>query len=501
MKSYWIDTSKNLKELSSLTQNISADICVIGAGMFGLTTAYYLTKKGFNVVIIDKNNIGEKASGYTTAKITSQHGLIYNYLIESFGIDFAKKYLNANQEAINNIKSIIDTENIDCDFEYQDNFIYTNTSVELPKIEKEVTAVNSLNFNAQFVSNIELPIKNLGAIKFPNQAQFNPRKYMLGLAKCILKNKGKIFINTTATNVKQDRNSYIVYANRNKILSKYVILASHYPFINIPGFYFTKMYQDTSYVIGVKTNSKLFNGMYINAEIPTFSFRTAQYNNDKILLFGGVGHKTGQSANIQSTYDILEKEIKKIYPNSQILYKWNTRDCITLDKIAYIGHFSNLMPNIFIGTGFNKWGMTTSNVAANIIYDLITNNKNNYVDIFSSTRMSPIKNRWEMKNILKESSYSLLINKLKIAPDKLNEIKNNSGGIININGSKIGIYKDINGKIFAVKPICTHLGCLLSWNDLDKTWDCPCHGSRFNYDGKNLYDPAFKNLEIFNINS
>ena len=251
MKSYWIDTSENLKDLSSLTEDISADICVIGAGMFGLTTAYYLTKKGFNVVIIDKNNIGGKASGYTTAKITSQHGLIYNYLIESFGIDFARKYLNANQDAINNIKSIIDTENIDCDFEYQDNFVYTNDLTELPKIEKEVTAVNSLNFNAQFVSNIELPIKNLGAIKFPNQAQFHPRKYMLGLANCILQNKGKIFINTTATNVKQDGNGYIVYTNKNKILSKYVVLASHYPFINIPGFYFTKMYQDTSYVIGV----------------------------------------------------------------------------------------------------------------------------------------------------------------------------------------------------------------------------------------------------------
>ena len=379
--------------------------------------------------------------------------------------------------------------------------MYTNDLTELPKIEKEVTAVNSLNFNAQFVSNIELPIKNLGAIKFPNQAQFHPRKYMLGLANRILQNKGKIFINTTATNVKQGSNGYIVYTNKNKILSKYVVLASHYPFINIPGFYFTKMYQDTSYVIGVKTNSKLFNGMYINSESPTFSFRTAQYNNDKILLFGGVGHKTGQGANMQSTYDILEKEIKKIYPNSQILYRWNTRDCITLDKVAYIGPFSNLMPNIFIGTGFNKWGMTTSNVAANIICDLINNNKNEYEDIFSSTRMSPIKNRWEMKNILKESSYSLLINKLKIAPDKLNEIENNSGGIIDINGSKIGIYKDINGKIYAVKPMCTHLGCLLSWNDLDKTWDCPCHGSRFNYNGKNLYDPAFKNLEIFDINS
>ena len=233
----------------------------------------------------------------------------------------------------------------------------------------------------------------------------------------------------------------------------------------------------------------------------TFSFRTATYKNKKILLFGGLWHKTGQGTNFETSYGVLESEIKKIYPDSEILYIWNTRDCITLDKVPYIGVFSNLMPNMYIGTGFNKWGMTSSNVAANIISDSIQGIYNEYADVFSSTRMSPIKNRWEMKNILKESSYSLLINKLRVAPDELEKIKEDSGGIIDVNGSKVGIYKNKGGKLFAVKPMCTHLGCLLAWNDLDKTWDCPCHGSRFDYMGKNIYDPAFKNLDIFDINT
>ncbi len=501
MDSYWIDSTKKSINLDSLKSDISADVCIIGAGIFGLTTAYYLSKSGFNVVVIDKYNIGEKASGHTTAKITSQHGLIYTYLINSFGVDFAKKYLQANQEAISNIKNIIDNEDIDCDFEYQNNFVYTNDQNELNNIKKEVDSVNLLGLDAKFVDNIDLPINILGAIEFPNQAQFHPRKYMLGLAESILKNNGKIFNHTTAIKVEKNINSYTTFANDNKITSKYVVLACHYPFINIPGFYFTKMYQDTSYIIGVKTKNKLFDGMYINAESPTFSFRTAKYNNEKILLFGGLGHKTGQGTTFDSSYGILEKEIKKIYPDSQVLYRWNTRDCITLDKVPYIGVFSNLMPNMYIGTGFNKWGMTSSNVAANIVCDGIKGKDNKYSSVFSSTRMSPIKNRWEMKNILKESSYSLLINKIKIAPDKLSNIKNNSGGIIEVDGYKVGIYKTLDGEIFAVKPICTHLGCLLAWNDLDKTWDCPCHGSRFDYTGKNIYDPAFKNLDTFDINT
>ncbi len=499
MKSLWIDQTKDLN-LDSLNEDLATDVCIIGSGIFGLTTAYYLSKKGFNVIVVDKDNIGKKTSGYTTAKITSQHGLIYTYLINSFGFDFAKKYLEANQEAITNIENIINKENINCDFEKQSNFVYTNSPDELKKIEEEVDSVNSLGFRAKLVKNVNLPIKNLGGIEFENQAQFHPRRYMLGLANSILKNNGKIFTDTLVTNVEKESDNYITYTNTNKIISKYVVLACHYPFINIPGFYFTKMYQDTSYVLGVKTNSKLFDGMYINAEHPTFSFRTAKYNDDKILLFGGAGHKTGQGSDFNSSYGILEKEIKKIYPDSEILYRWNTRDCITLDKVPYIGKFSNLMPNMYVGTGFNKWGMTSSNVAANIIVDLIEGRLNKYADVFSSTRMSPIKNRWEMKNIIKESSYSLLLNKLKESKNHFENIKNDSGAIIEIDGIKIGIYKDQNGKIFAVKPICTHLGCLLAWNDADKTWDCPCHGSRFDYTGKNIYDPAFKNLDIFDIN-
>ena len=500
MNSYWIESTKSNRTFSTLTKNISCDVCIIGAGLFGLTTAYYLSKKGLNVVVLDKSEIGRKVSGHTTAKITSQHGLIYDYLIHSFGADIAKKYLYANEEAITNIKKIVDTENIDCNLISQSNFVYTSKPDDIEKIKKEVKAVNSLGFSSQFIEQTSLPFDISGAIMFPNQAMFHPRKYMLGLCNCILKNNGQIFTNTLVNDVKHDEHIYKTLANNCVVESKYVVLASHYPFINFPGFYFTKMYQETSYVIGVDTKADLFDGMYITSSEPTFSFRPVKDGIKNILLIGGANHKTGtKDVTYHSTYEILEQKAKELYPENNLLYRWSTRDCITLDKVPYIGEFSNLMPNIYVGTGFNKWGMTTSNAAANIITDKILGIKNKYEEAFTSTRLKPIKNIEEVTNMLKQTTTSLVVEKLKIPDDTIKDIKNNNAKIIEIDGNKIGIYKDSSGNIYAVKPTCTHLGCTLSWNNADKTWDCPCHGSRFNYNGKNIYDPAFKNLETFNL--
>lgn len=500
MNSFWIESTIEKGSYDSLAKDISCDVCIIGAGLFGLSTAYYLSKKGLKVIVLDKSAIGTKVSGHTTAKITSQHGLIYDYLINSFGFDIAKKYLNANEQAIKNIKNIIDNENIECDFENQSNYIYSTKKEDDEKIKKEALALKSLGFKTQLVKETQLPFDINSALMFPNQAKFHPRKYMLGLCNCILKNSGKIFTNTLVYNIKREDKSYLTYTNNFKINSKYVVLATHYPIINFPGLYFTKMYQETSYIIGVDTETSLFDGMYISSSAPTYSYRTVKFQNKKLLLLGGANHKTGEeNINYNSTFGILEKKAKELYPNSTVLYKWNTRDCITLDKVPYIGEFSSLIPDLYVGTGFNKWGMTSTNVAANIITDKILNIENKYEEAFTSTRLKPIKNIEEMTNMLKQTTTSLLIDKLKIPTDTLNSIEKDEGCIVEIDGTKIGVYKDNSGKIYAVKPTCSHLGCLLTWNSIDKTWDCPCHGSRFNFDGKNIYDPAIKDLETYNL--
>lgn len=498
MKSLWIETTKDELNIRPLQKDEATEVCVIGAGLFGLTTAYYLSKQGKKVVVVEKGDIGEKVSGNTTGKITSQHALFYDHLITDYGEEYAKKYLEANENAIQNIKEIVEQEQIDCDFEEKDAYTYTTEQDEVVEIEKEVNAVNQLGKEAEFVTQTELPFKIKGAIKFKGQAQFHPRKYMVGLCKAILK-QNKIYNFTTVTDVVKEGYRYNIYTDRGNIISKYVVLATHFPIVNMPGFYFIKMYQSTSYIIAIETNKKLPQGMYINVKEPIYSFRTANYNEKEILLIGGSGHKTGEPIEDNSHYEELEKKAKELYPDCKILFKWNTRDCISLDKIPYIGEFSNIMPNMYVGTGFNKWGMTSSNIAANIVTDKITGKENKYEEVFTATRMKPIKNRWEMKNILQETVNSIALNKFKIEPESIDKIENDNGAIIEIDGENVGIYKDPEGKIYAVKPNCSHLGCLLSWNNLDKTWDCPCHGSRFDYMGRDIYEPAIKDLEIKNL--
>lgn len=499
MDSLWINSIENTNKFEILSKDLETDVCIVGAGIFGLTCAYYLSKLGFKVIVLEKNDIGSKATGHTTAKITSQHGLFYDYLISSYGKQFASDYLQANEQAIENIEDIINAEKIKCDFERQNNYAYATSKNELQAIKKEVKAVESLGFPCEFVTKTGLPFKIEGAICFKNQAQFHPLKYLHGLCKSIIQNNGSIYTNTTVCDVEQNENGYVTLTSNNKVKSKYVIMATHYPFINFPGFYFLKMYQSTSYLIAVDTKKTLFNGMYINNSAPIFSYRKTKYDGRELLIIGGGEHKTGQPTSYQDSYGILEQEAKKYYPNCEVLFRWNTRDCIPLDKIPYIGSYSASMPNIFVGTGFKKWGMTSSNVAANIVVDKICGNSNKYSYLFDSTRLKPIKNMDEMKNMVVQSANSLLLNKLKAPNMKFDEIANNSGSIIEVNNQKVGIYKDTDGKIYAVKPMCTHLGCLLSWNDVDKTWDCPCHGSRFDYKGKNLYDPAFRDLDCYDL--
>lgn len=498
MKSLWIETTKDEISLEPLGKDEETEVCVIGAGLFGLTTAYYLTELGKKVIVLEKGEIGEKASGNTTGKISSLHGLFYDHLISDYGEDYARKYLEANEKAIQNIKDIVQKEQIECELNEQSAFVYTTKQDEVQEIEKEVEAVKKLGKDAQFVTNIGLPFKIKGAIEFKNQAQFHPRKYMLGLAKSILK-QNKIYNYTTVTDVSKEGEQFKIYTDRGDITAKYVVLATHYPIVNMPGFYFVKMYQSTSYLIAIETNKKLPQGMYINSKEPIYTFRTATYNGKEILLVGGSGHKTGEPIENNSHYEDLEKKAKELYPDCKVLFRWNTRDCISLDKIPYIGEFSNVMKNMYVGTGFNKWGITSSNIAANIVVDKILGEENEYEEIFTATRMEPIKNRWEVENMLKETVNSIALNKFKIEPWSLDLIENDNGAIVEINGENVGVYKDSQGKIYAVKPNCSHLGCLLSWNNMDKTWDCPCHGSRFDYTGKNLYEPAIKDLDTKNI--
>lgn len=432
MVSLWLSSTEKNK-FNELDKNCVADVCVIGAGIFGLSCAYYLSKLGFKVIVLERDEIGSKATGNTTAKITSQHDLFYTYLKNSYSEKFARDYLVANEQAIENIKSIIDEENIKCDFEFQNSYVYTQNKDMLPAIKEEVRILQDLGFNnCEFVTKTGLPFDVLGACCFKNQAQFHPIKYLNGLCDSIVSNNGEIFTNTTVSECNDIGDSYACIAGNFSVTSRFVIVATHYPFINFSGFYFTKMYQSTSYLIVVDPKKTLFNGMYISADKPKFSFRHAKIDNKNLLLIGGGEHKTGIPTCYADSYGLLEAEAKKYFPDCEVLYKWNTRDCISLDKLPYIGMYSKFLPNVYVGTGFKKWGMTLSNVAANIVVDNICGKKNKFAYLFDSSRLKPIKNFDEMKNVLVQSANSLVLDKLKDAQMDFSDIQNDSGSIIEI---------------------------------------------------------------------
>lgn len=498
--SFWIETT-NKTNYPKLEKDTKVDVCIVGGGIVSAITAYLLMNSGLSVCVLEKDRVCTGVTANTTAKITSQHDLFYNYLANNFDLDFAKQYLNSNEEAISLIKNIVEKENIDCDFEMQDSYVFTTSKQEAEKIKAEVEVVNKLGLKAEYLTKIPLPVKDImAAVKFPNQAQFHARKYVLKLFDIVSKNGVKIYENSKVTDIDHNSDNYTISTDLATVTAKYVVMATHYPIKNFPGFYFLKMYQSKSYAIAVDTKEELFPGMYINSWDPVISFRTVPYNNSRLLIVVGSDHKTGATdVNIEDSFKNLENYIRNIYPNMEVKYRWSTEDCITLDKVPYIGEFSSLYNNMYIATGFKKWGMTLSHVAGKIIADKILGKVSEYSKIYTATRLQPVKNIKEFGNILKQSTYSLVLNKTKKALNSLDDISNGNGGIIEYNNDKIGVYKDDSGKIYAVKPICKHLGCELSWNNLEKTWDCPCHGSRYDYMGNIITEPTKENLDIVEL--
>ena len=357
MQSIWNEICKFRKRYV-LNKDIKTDTLIIGAGMAGILTGYMLKQNGIDVVLIDAAKMASGNTKNTTAKITSQHDLIYDKLISEFGEEKARQYAKANELAIKKYKEIIKERKIDCDFEENPAYVYSLN--EIDSIKKEVDAANKVGIYAEFVENTNLPFKVKGAIKFNNQAQFNPLKFLKDISKDLI-----IYENTRALEIKEN----LVITNRGHITANNIVVATHYPIMNAPGYYFMRMHQERSYVIALE-NADNVNGMYIDIEKNGCSFR----NYKNLLLLGAIDQRTGENEK-GGSYDTLRKIAKDLYPNSKEKYHWSAQDCMTIDKIPYIGRYSDETPNIYVATGFNKWGMTSSMVSAMIISDMILGKK------------------------------------------------------------------------------------------------------------------------------
>lgn len=476
MKSVWSESCK-FRKRDALNKDIKTDVLVIGAGIAGVLTAYMLKQKGREVVVIDAAEIASGNTKNTTAKITSQHDLIYSKLIAEFGEEKARQYAKANELAIKKYKEIIEDKRIECDFEEKPAYVYSLNEIDV--LKEEVEATKNLGIDAEFVDEANLPFKINGAVKFNNQAQFNPLKFLKGISNELI-----IYENTRALEIKEN----LVVTSGGNITANNIVVATHYPIMNAPGYYFMKMHQERSYVLALENTSEI-DGMYIDLNKEGYSFRT--YNN--LLLLGGISHRTGENEE-GGSYDKLRKVAKNLYPKAKEKYYWSAQDCMTIDGIPYIGRYSSETSNIYVATGFNKWGMTSSMVSAMIISDMILEKENDFSEIFSPRRFDLSLSINNIANDLIETAKNFIAQKVSIPSSEIEHIKNGHGGIIEYNGEKVGVYKNKEGKEFFVSTKCTHLGCQLSWNADELTWDCPCHGSRFDYKGRLIGSPATKDL-------
>lgn len=494
-KSYWIDSTPSTG-YPALKEDLKVDVAVIGGGIVGITTAMLLKEQGVKVAILEAGRIAEGTSGYTTAKLTSQHHLTYDIMTSKLGIERAKQLAEANETAIQFIADTIEKHGIDCDFQRMPAYMYTEKDEYVEQIQREVEASLKLGLKARYLDSVPLPFSVKAALCFENQAQFHPRKYLLPLAEKIPGDGSFIFENTRVVDVEDEESCTVTTESGKKVACSRVVIASHFPCYDGKGLYFTRLFPDRSYVLGVEAKGKFPQGMFINAEEPGRSLRSQRYKDGEMILVGGEGHKTAHGERTSIHYENLKSFAEANFDVTDIPYRWSTQDYMTPDGAPYAGFLTSGTNNLYVATGFGKWGMTNGTAAAILLKDLITKGESPWQDVFDPSRFTPgaSTKKFLVENL--DVAKELIGGKAKPATDNI-DIAKGEGKIIEIDGSKYGAYRDEFDTIHLVDTTCTHMGCELKWNDAEKSWDCPCHGSRFSYEGEILEGPAVHPLNHY----
>lgn len=415
-----------------LKRDIKTDVLIIGGGIAGILCAYHLKQAGMDPILLESDRLFSGTTGNTTAKLTVQHGLLYAKLLKTHGLETARLYAQANQAALDRYRKLC--QKIDCDFEDCSAFVYTRKHPE--QLEEELAALTQVGLSARLVPRLPLPFPVAGAVCLEGQAQFHPLKFLSAMVPDLT-----IYEHTPVLALRTGE-ALTPYA---RIQAEHIIVATHFPFLNRHGSYFLKMYQHRSYVLALR-GAALPAGMYIDGDFSGLSFRTW----GDLLLVGGGSHRTGKQG---GCWQELAAFAQKYYPTAQEAGRWAAQDCMTLDGVPYIGRYAKHTPGLYVATGFQKWGMTSAMAAAMLLTDLICGRDNPYAQVFSPSR-------------------SMLRPQLAR----------------NVLSSVAGLLKP-------TRPRCPHLGCALTYNRQEHSWDCPCHGSRFTHEGKRLENPANGDLK------
>lgn len=493
----WLETS-SIPTFPSLNQELSVDICLVGAGITGITLAYLLKDTHLKIALIDSDDFLHGSTAYTTAKLTAQHDLIYATMIKNYGLDQAKCYVNAQNQAIQFVRESCKQLNIDCHLETLPAYLYTEDENQVKNIVDEFEAAKELGFECALLDKLDLPFSVKKALVFEQQAQYHPLLFLTGLLQEVTSSSNiSLYANTPARDLRlNDNGTYSVLTDTNfSIHAKKVVQCCHFPFYDDLSLLFARAEIDHSYLMAIKDAHPFPKGMYLSVDSNSRTIRTY----DDLLIVGGENHRPGTVADTNQNYQKIKDFAKTYFHSDKVAYEWSTQDYVTSDQIPYIGRLHDDNESLYVATGYCKWGMTNGIVAALLLADLIQGKENSWTSLFTPSRFNL---KAQFKELLKnngEVAVEYIKGKLKKG-DKSLYLDFDEATVIQTDHGKCGVYKDLDGKLYTIDITCPHLGCELVFNTAEKTWDCPCHGSRFSYRGEVIEGPAHTPLSSYKNN-
>ena len=493
--SVWIGTAAEQPSFPRLDEDVQAEVAVIGGGIVGITTALLLAEAGVDVALLEAGRLARGVTGHTTAKVTSQHGLAYAGLRSRFGAEGARTYAQVNEAALAWIAARVEEDGIECDFRRQPAYVYIGEGGDRSSLEREVEAALEAGLPASLVETTPLPYPVEAAVRFDDQAEFHPRRYLLALAERLRDVGCRIYEDSRALGV-DGAAPHTVRAAHGTVTAERIVLASHYPFLD-RSLAFARVHPERSYAIVCRIAGEPPAGMHISGDSPTRSLRAVPAGNEELLLVGGEGHRTGEGGDTERRYRALEEFAREHWQVESVEYRWSTQDNVTVDRVPYVGRVTPRDDRLLMATGFAKWGMTGGTAAAQLLADLVLGRESESARFFDPLRVKQLVGGFKLleenARVAKHFVGDRLVER---GGRRLEDLAPGEGGIVSHDGEKVAGHRRDDGTLVAVSTRCTHLGCQVKWNSAERSWDCPCHGSRFAPEGDVLQGPAVRPLEV-----